>query len=129
MSTDVTLKGAVFDSPVWDAAMDHFMTDATMDIADEGVRDVRVNLSQVLKHPTGRYESTIRSREQPFNTAMVDGMALIYAWWLEGLGSRNAPVTRFPGYWTFLRTTPQLQAKVGQLVQPALERFYAEVNA
>lgn len=131
MSTDVdvALHGPIFDNAAWDIAVDHFMHDVTMDIADEGVRDVRVELSHVLRHPTGRYEASIRAREQPFNTAMVDGMGVIYGWWLEGLGSRNAPVTRFPGYWTFKRVTPELESKVGDLVQPALERFVAEVNA
>lgn len=125
----VDLHGVVFDPALWDDAMRHFQRDATMDVADEGVRMVRVTLSQVLKHPTGRYEASIRAREQPFDTAMVDGMGTIYAWWLEGLGSRNAPVTRFPGYWTMKRTTPQLAGRAEQLVQPAMERFVAEVNS
>lgn len=131
MSTDVdvALHGPIFDNAVWDAAIDHFMRDATMDVADEGVRDVRVNLSQVLQHPTGFYESTVRAREQPFATAKVDGEGTVYAWWLEGIGSRNAPVTRFPGYHTMERTTPELQAKVDDLVQPSLERFIVEVNS
>jgi hypothetical protein len=132
MSTNqvtVELHGVFFDAPLWDDAMAHAMRDATMDVADEGVRDVRVTLSQVLKHPTGLYESTIRAREQPFSSAMVDGMGTVYAWWLEGLGSRNAPVTRFPGYWTMKRTTPLLAAKAVELVQPALDRFIDEVSS
>ena len=54
---DVTLHGPIFDNVVWDAAMDHFMRDATMDVADEGGRDVRVNLSQVLQQHTTHFSA------------------------------------------------------------------------
>lgn len=129
MSSDVTFSGPIFEGPEWDAAFAHFSADATMDIADEGVRDVRQELSHVLRYPTGRYEASIRAQEQPFSTAKVDGETLIYAWWLEGVGSRNSPVTVFPGYFTFKRTTPELQAKAADLAQPALDRFIAEMNS
>lgn len=126
---DVTFSGKFFDNAAWDAGMDHLMRDGTMDIADEGVRDIRVNLSQVLKHPTGYYESKIRAREQPFSTSIVDDAGVIYGMWLEGIGSRNAPVTRFKGYSTFKRTTPRLQSKAVRLFRPSLERFIAEINS
>lgn len=128
MTGDVEFRGPFFDDAAYEAASRHFQQDASMDIADQGTRLVRVRLSQVLKHPTGRYEATIRSREQPFDTAKVDGEALIYAWWLEGVGSRNYPATRFRGYHTFELVTPDLQAQAVGLAGPSFERFIEELS-
>jgi hypothetical protein len=128
MTSDVEIRGPFFDDVLYEAASRHFQQDATMDIADQGARDVRVRLSQVLKHPTGRYEASIRAREQPFDTAKVDGETLIYAWWLEGVGSRNFPVTRFRGYNTFELVTPELQANAVGLAGPSFERFIEEIS-
>lgn len=124
----VQFRGPVFDNVEWQHAIDHFEHDVSMDIADEGVRMVRVNLSQVLRHPTGYYESRIRATEEPFNTASVNDAGVIYGFWLEGIGSRNSPVTIFPGYHTFARTAPELQERVSDVSAPALARFLAEVN-
>lgn len=128
MTDDVEFHGPWFDDAVYEEAMRRFQRDASMDIADEGVRAVRVRLSTVLKHPTGRYEASIRAREQPFDTAKIDGDSLIYSRWLEGTGSRNFPVTRFRGYHTFELVTPDLQAHAAGLAGPSFERFIEEIN-
>lgn len=128
MTGDVEIRGPFFDGTLYEEASRRMQRDVSMDIADEGGRDVRVRLSQVLKHPTGRYEATIRAREQPFDTAKVDGETLIYAWWLEGVGSRNYPVTQFRGYHTFELVTPELDAKAVGLAGPSFERFIEEIS-
>lgn len=125
---DVELSGPFFDDAVYVGAMRRFMSDATMDIADEGVHDIRANLAGVLKHPTGYYESKIRAQEAAFDTAVINDSDIIYGPWLEGIGSRNFPKTRFPGYFTFKRTTPQLQRSAVTRAERATDRFVEEVN-
>ncbi len=119
--------GPWFDDAVFATALDRFSHDATADVADEGRRMVRTNLSRVLRHPTGYYESHIEWHRDGGDAVISDDY-VIYGPWLEGVGSRNSPVTRFPGYFTFRRTQPQLAAAAEALCAPALARFTDEVG-
>jgi hypothetical protein len=68
-------------------------------------------LGQVLQHPTGYYESQVRvNRITPDRFAISDG-GVVYGPWLEGVGSRNFPVTSFKGYSTFRRVKQRVEAK------------------
>lgn len=67
---------------------------------------VRFYLDANLRNPTPYYELQVRIERAGGNPRVTDG-GVIYGPWLEGVGSRNAPVTRFPGYHTF-RTVGQI---------------------
>jgi hypothetical protein len=53
---------------------------------------------------------------------------VIYGPWLEGTGSRNAPVTRFPGYGSFRRASQQLDREIGGIADRILTRRANEIG-
>lgn len=122
-------KGPFFNSGEWDGLMRHFMGDATMNVADQGVRELRTNMFATFKVPTGHYEGTVKASPLSFGASKIDGQGTVYAWWLEGIGSRNAPVTRFAGYHLFLKETAKLNRGVIKYLENDVRRFIAEVNA
>jgi hypothetical protein len=103
MNIEITARGPIFDGRA-EIALKDFVADSQQHVAQKGAALVRNNLHSVLRHPTGYYESNVHAEGN-----IIDDGGVIYGPWLEGVGSRNSPVTRFPGYFTFRRTTQQLQ--------------------
>jgi hypothetical protein len=56
---------------------------------------------------------------------VVHDTGMIYNYWLEGHGSRNAPVTRFAGYHAAQHGAARADARAGELVDPIPARFMA----
>lgn len=129
MTFTVEFKGPFFDSAEWDGYMRQFMEDMTMDVADQGTRELRTSMFSTFKVPTGWYERTVKASPLSFGASKIDGEGTVYAWWLEGIGSRNAPVTRFPGYHLFLKETAKLNRGILKYVENDLRRFVDRVNA
>lgn len=125
----VEYKGPFFNSGEWDMAMRHFMEDMTMDAADQGTRELRTSMFATFKVPTGRYERTVKASPLSFGASKIDGEGTVYAWWLEGIGSRNSPVTRFPGYHLFMKETAKLNRGITKYVEADLRRFVDRMNA
>jgi len=126
---EVEYKGPVFHSSEWDPLMRNFMENATMDVADQGTKELRTTMVATFKHETGRYRGTVKASPLSFGASKIDGEGTVYAWWLEGIGSRNAPVTRFPGYHLFLKETAKLNRGILKYVENATRQFVNEVNA
>lgn len=123
MSVSVSAHGPVFDGRA-DAAAHAFVRDAGQTIASKGADMVQANLGGVLKHPTGYYESNVSAH----GNVVQDG-GVIYGPWLEGVGSRNSPVTRFPGYHTFRRTTQELRTASVPIAEELLHgKYLREMN-
>jgi hypothetical protein len=83
---------------------------------------VQQRLAQVLQHPTGYYQSKVTVARQG-GGYMVWDQGVVYGPWLEGTGSRNAPVTRFPGYATFRRTKAIVDHKAPSIAYELLGRY------
>ncbi|WNI19170.1 hypothetical protein [Actinacidiphila sp. ITFR-21] len=81
-------------------------------------------LPQVLQHPTGYYQSKI-TVERTGTGYRVTDQGVVYGPWLEGTGSRNAPVTRFAGYSTFRRTKALVDRKAPGIAAELLARYKA----
>jgi hypothetical protein len=126
-NVDITASGPLFDGRA-EPAVDDFLRDAEDDVATEGVEMVGDALHAVLRNPTGYYESQL-GWERVGSHDEVYGDKVIYGAWLEGVGSRNAPVTRFPGYFTFRSTTPLLQESVVEILErSALPKLMHELD-
>lgn len=100
---------------------DRMCHDIQRDVSAAGKGMVLDNLGSSLKHPTGYYESRIRTEPRGNDTAVTDG-GVVYGPWLEGTGSRNR-TTRFKGYATFRRTTEALRARAREIAERAAEPF------
>lgn len=126
---EVEFKGPFFEAAEWDAAMRDFLQDMTMDVADQGVRELRTNMFATFKVPTGHYENKVKAVPLTFGASKIDGEGTVYAWWLEGIGSRNYPVTRFRGYHLFEKESAKLNRGILKYVENDTRRFVARVNA
>jgi hypothetical protein len=72
--------------------------------------EVHRTLEQVLRHPTGYYQSQVRvNRVTNDSFAITDG-GVVYGPWLEGVSSRNQ-TTRFKGYATFRRVAKRVEQR------------------
>lgn len=116
----VDLDGPLFDGRA-PRALDDIAEAVGDAVADQGFKDIHFTLARVLRHPTGYYQSQIRDRAIGSAHVLYDSR-VIYGPWLEGTGSRNAPVTRFTGYFTFRRVAQHLGKKGPQIAEGAVRR-------
>jgi hypothetical protein len=83
---------------------------------------IRTELHKVLKIETPYYRLQNEAREDPPGWKIWD-RGVIYGPWLEGVGSRNFPVTRFKGYATYRRTFQQIDRRAGVIAQYTIREF------
>lgn len=93
-------------------------------VAEHGEKLVKARLNQVLKTQTPYYRTRI-TVERGRGGYMVTDQGVIYGPWLEGTGSRNAPVTRFRGYATFRRVKPIVDRDANRIAIQLLNRYQA----
>ena len=120
------LNGPLFDGQAAIAA-NEMCEEIEREVSDEGVNVVRGRLGQVLKKPTGHYASRITTSPHD-NGIKVTGESVIYHWWLEGVGSRNFPATRFRGYHTFQLSAAVLRARAGSLAERVMRPFISRMG-
>lgn len=119
----VTASGPVFDGRA-QAAVARYVDDARDEIAAYGEAEVLAELGVVLRHPTGYYESHIRSERVTADTDRIGDSGVVYGPWLEGTGSMNFPVTRFKGYGHWRRTKQILALEAPGIAQRLLQVRY-----
>lgn len=118
---DVSKHGPLFDGRAAVAAHQYARA-AEEEIAEVGVNLVRAELGRVLKHPTGYYASQIQTDRAGGGVVVTDG-GVVYGPWLEGVGSRNFPKTRFRGYSTFRRIRVRLDRQAKDIAERVLPRY------
>lgn len=118
----VDLDGPLFDARAHQV-MKAYVKDAKQEVADAGHQAVLMQLGRVLRHPTGNYEGHIAIKARG-KALVIHDKKIIYGWWLEGIGSRNSPVTRFPGYFTFRLVRQELQTRAASIAEMVLRDKY-----
>ncbi|SCK20095.1 hypothetical protein YUYDRAFT_02082 [Streptomyces sp. ScaeMP-e48] len=91
-------------------------------VALHGEDLIQQRLRQVLRNPTGYFQSRIAVERGRGGHVITDG-GVIYGHWLEGTGSRNYPVTRFRGYSTFRRVKPLIDRDANRIGMELLARY------
>ena len=122
----VDISGPVFDGRAEQAARD-FLDQALMDVGQQGMADVHLLLDQSIRDPTPYYETQI-TVERAGSDVVVHDRGVVYGPWLEGVGSRNYPVTSFAGYHSFRRAFQQLDRKAQQIAEHALPPFLTRMQ-
>ncbi|GAA2360840.1 hypothetical protein Cme02nite_38190 [Catellatospora methionotrophica] len=118
---DVDVHGPLFDGRLA-AAIRAGAADATWEIAKTGRGMLGVEYIKTFKNPTGYYESrTVAERVTP-ELAIIHDSDVVYGPWLEGVGSRNYPVTRFKGYHNWRRVTQALAKAAKPIAEQAIDR-------
>jgi hypothetical protein len=122
----VTVSGPLFDG-IAEHEVAEFLSDAVDQVSQQAQAEWMFNLDTSIKHPTPYYETQINIRQESPDTKVVNDRGVIYGWWLEGIGSRNSPVTRFKGYFARRKAIVQVEGKkpalLERLLQPYLERM------
>lgn len=106
MST-VRMHGPLFNGRAL-AETQVITVDIEKELAKDAVNKVHQRLGQVLRHPTGYYESQVQTERANTSGERVTDGGVIYGPWLEGVGSRNA-TTRFKGYATFRKVGQEIE--------------------
>ncbi|MEW2420441.1 hypothetical protein AB0911_07845 [Streptomyces nigra] len=121
-----------FEGPLFDGraqrAMDEACDDAREDIAEFAETHALTLMGMAFRNPTGYYESRITTSRVSADTSLVHDQGVVYGPWLEGVGSRNAPVTRFPGYWHWKRTKALVADRGPQIAEQAVRRHLPEMG-
>ena len=117
------VQGPFFKDP--STEVKKFLGIAREEIANVGVTMVKQRLGQVLKNPTGMYESRIQ-KERKSNGWWVSDSRMVYGPWLE-LGKSYRP-TRFKGYRTFRIVNRELQGKVKEITQREVNILVNRLN-
>lgn len=123
----VRITGPLYDGRAL-AAVDAYTRQIEHDIAVAGQKMVLDRLAQVLQHPTGHYQSLIRTDRVSNGERISDGGKVVYGPWLEGIGSRNYPKTIFRGYRTFRLIGQQLRMDVWRVAEITLPPFLARME-
>lgn len=97
--------------------------DVASAIADSAKDTWVNNLQGSIRHPTPYYWTTIHKREITATRYSVEDRGTVYNHWLEGTGSRNSPVTVFPGYWSKRRAEEEVKAKRRNIARRILRRY------
>jgi hypothetical protein len=83
---------------------------------------------RVDPHP-GLYESSIHTERATVDHLIITDTPVVYGPWLEGVGSRNFPATRFRGYHTFRKITRRLDVLAEEVGYAELTPYVEELNA
>jgi hypothetical protein len=124
---DITASGAVFDGRA-EAAAHAYVAHIGPYFAEELIQRVRANLDEVIRVNHHIYTSWAHSEQEADHIVVTDRW-IRYGPWLEGVGSRNAPVTRFKGYHTYLRTAVEFNRVSEDLALSQLPPFLAVMNS
>jgi hypothetical protein len=109
MEVIVNAAGPVFNGAA-SPLVTRYTQEGVQELAEWADGEVHRVLGQVLRHPTGYYESQVTvNRVSGDSIAITDG-GVVYGPWLEGISSRNFS-TRFKGYGTFRRVAARVEAR------------------
>ncbi len=128
-TVNIDTSGPIFDGR-FQQAVDDFTDEAVWAITKVGRGDLGVRFIKHFKEPTGYYESqveAVRGAVHTFRSHIHDNQ-VVYGPWLEGVGSRNFPVTRFRGYFSFRSVAGELQQKAASIAESALPPFLARMR-
>lgn len=118
---NLRLKGAVVEGRA--PAIVKAMTEVAIEeLADYTRYEVLMQLDSVLQNPTGYYESQVKAERVSPDIYSINDGGVIYGPWLEGVGSRNAPVTKFEGYHTFRTVRGRMAQKAHVIAEAAIAR-------
>lgn len=120
INPEVTFSGKLFERP--ETTLNYHMNLMSTKLAKEAQRAIRfqgtVSFQYLHSQPTGNWANHVRVNAVAGGLAQVTDSGIVYGPWLEGVGSRNYPVTRFKGYHTFRKVTQEIERKAPQMLAP-----------
>ncbi len=127
----VEFKGPVFDGRAAEA-MRRLAEEAQKTVAQYAEDTWQSFMDASFRtHSPGGYQSHVNIAKRDKDLVVNDGWpdsGLEYGPWLEGVGSRNSPVTRFPGYFALHRAAVKVNSELGEVTRPIVDKYVAEAN-
>lgn len=121
-----------FDGPLFDGraarAMGDACDDAREDISAYAEERVLVGTSGSFKTRTPYYETRIETTNVSSEVNLVHDNGVIYGPWLEGVGSRNYPATRFKGYGHWRLAKQAVVRRGPDIAEAAVRRHLPEMG-
>ena len=111
-----------FDALKASRELDHMYAEMLTDVAAHASAEVHAILNAKIKHPTPYYETQITTERQA-NDLVIHDRGVIYGPWLEGVGSRNFPVTRFKGYHAFRDAEAKVRGQLDQILERIMRKY------
>lgn len=131
MPVEIIESGPLFDGRA-DGMVTRMLTEVTTQVGDVALFRWQSNLDGSLKHSSGRYQSQLHMVRRDWEAVVNDGWGetndLPYGPWLEGVGSRNFPTTRFRGYRALGRAFTWTRGQVDRYAQPIVDKWIARLN-
>lgn len=125
-SIEIRATGPVFDGRAA-SIVTRMAADCQRKTADAAEETWQAFMDATFRHSTGRYQSHVNIAQRG-QDLVVNDRGVIYGFWLEGIGSRNSPVTRFPGYFNRRRAVQHINGHVAELCEPIVTRAVEEMN-
>lgn len=114
--------------PLFDGRAEKMVADAANDaekaVATLGASMIRSRMAAVFKKETPFYRFANVAKQEPPGWIIWDQDKTKYGFWLEGIGSRNAPRTRFKGYFTYWRIYKELAMGKAQTIADGVVAKY-----
>lgn len=126
INIEIDRRGPLFDGRAG-LDVDRMLHDAREQVAQQGLANWQTNLDRSIKHPTPYYETQVNIAGEA-DDFVINDRGIVYGPWLEGVGSRNFPVTRFKGYASLRRAFALLETQAEALVRRVVARFVEEMN-
>lgn len=131
INTEVITSGKLFTQP--DLTMNYHINLMSTKLAKEAQRAIKFQGQTSFRYesslPTGRWARSIQITAAVGGLAQVSDSGLVYGPWLEGVGSRNYPVTRFKGYSTFRKVRQQIERKAPDMLAGDTKRMAKELES
>lgn len=131
MAIIVRELGPLFDGRA-EAVIEEMVEGIKRTVADDAFVKFESNLEERIRHSGPVYQTYIQVKDDGPDRVVTDGWSetneLPYGPWLEGVGSRNAPVTRFEGYHSLRDAVEETTAQVDDLAQPVVDEAIGVIN-
>ncbi len=127
MSMHATAKGPLLDGRAVQAH-DEYVQDISKVLAQRAERLVVSYSKASFKNVTPYYWNQVRAHPIGGNTWEVDDGGVVYGPWLEGVGSRNTPVTRFAGYGMYAKAGRVVDGIAPTVADDRLRLFIPRMN-
>jgi hypothetical protein len=129
--TDVLLAGPVFDGRAAEWTRDA-AAQIRRDTADYAHEVWDAGMDATFRVNGHVYQSMAQVKDDAGDSVVNDGYGetndLPYGLWLEGVGSRNSPVTRFPGYHNLRNAAVVTDRAVPDIAQPRIDALTDRIN-
>lgn len=123
----VTLTGPFFERRKQEMA--RITAEVEKDVAQLGHSMVKTNLVSFIRFPTPYYWTRTEVRKYPSGPGLsIWDNYIIYGPWLEGVGSRNFPKTRFRGYASFRKAATALQGRASGTADVSIRKNIGKLN-